>query len=109
MSAQGARKIDFKAFRKAVEEIAKAKKADKGAIEQQIIASVPQKSNTTSAGRVRLHDDKDSYTGMSLSFMHWWGWEYILAKDKSHCFKLKLLTHPLDGHTQKPPLYKQNR
>ena len=61
---QGARKLDFKGFIKAVEEIAKAKKVPVGSVQQQIISGGgPQVSSTTPSCHVRLHDDKSSYTG----------------------------------------------
>ena len=67
-AVQGARKIDFRSFRKAIEEIAKAKSVDPITIEQQIIASGgPQMSSTTPSCHIRLHDDKASYTGMFLT------------------------------------------
>ena len=53
---------------KALEEIAKAKKVERWAVEQQIIQSGgPQISGTTPTCHVRLHDDKSSYTGTSES------------------------------------------
>lgn len=65
---QGARRIVFKDFEKALAAIAAEKNASLEAIQAQIVSSGgPKRTGTTQAGHVRLHDDKSNYTGASLA------------------------------------------
>jgi len=64
MLVQGARKLSFKEFEKALQAIAEEKKVSLEAVQRQIcVSGGPQRSHTTPTNHVRLHDDKSSYTG----------------------------------------------
>lgn len=63
---QGSRKLSFKEFERAVEEIAAEKKVGLETVQRQILASGgPKRTGTTPTSRVRLHDDKATYTGQA--------------------------------------------
>lgn len=63
--------MSFKEFEKAVEEIAAEKKISLDAVQQQIVASGgPKRTGTTQTSRVRLHDDKATYTGRDSASLH---------------------------------------
>ncbi len=67
---QGARKLSFKEFERAVEEIAAEKKVGLEAVQRQIVASGgPKRTGTTQTSRVRLHDDKATYTGEEAIYL----------------------------------------
>jgi hypothetical protein len=71
MLLQGARKLSYKEFEKALLAIAEEKKVSLEAVQRQILASGgPQRSRTTPTSHVRLHDDKANYTGTIKLLQH---------------------------------------
>ena len=61
---QGARRITFKDFEKALEAIAAEKKLPVAEVQRRIVASGgPKRTGTTPTNHVRLHDDKSTFTG----------------------------------------------
>ena len=63
---QGARKIAFREFEKALGLLAAEKGVSVDAVQAAVVASGgPQRNSTTPAANVRLHDDKSTYTGVT--------------------------------------------
>ena len=61
---QGARKIGWTAFEKAVELLAVERKSSALSVARSVAACQgPRHNTTTAAVHVRLHDDKSTYTG----------------------------------------------
>lgn len=61
---QGARKLSWAQFEKALELLAQEKRADPLSIARAVAAGRgPRHNATTAAVHVRLHDDKSTYTG----------------------------------------------
>jgi hypothetical protein len=69
-AVQGARKIEFCHFKRALELIAEDKKVPVEQVHNQLIRSGGPRRNATQADFVRLHDDKSTFTGMSTPSAH---------------------------------------
>ena len=67
--AQGARKIDFAAFERALPLLAEHKGLALGEVRcAMVLSEGPRRNTSVTPDFVRLHDDKNTFTGKACSF-----------------------------------------